>query len=93
MNLWACATKATLQLVKMHTISVTLCLWKSLQFLNEFQSIHHKMFTHTIHSIYSQESTSFFQKPLDSKYSPTSPEKAFCWDQKENLSTILDVIS
>ena len=30
MNLWAHATKATLQLVKMHTISVTLYSWTSI---------------------------------------------------------------
>ena len=51
MNLWACATKATLQLVKLHTNSVTLHPWESLEYLNQFQCIPHKIFT-TYNSFY-----------------------------------------
>ena len=38
MNLWACAIKTTLQIAKVHTNSVTLCPWESLEYLNHFVS-------------------------------------------------------
>ena len=65
MNLWACATKATLQLVKMHTNSVTLHLWESLRYLNQFQRIPRNVFANIIHSIYFQKTASLLpRKPM-----------------------------
>ena len=36
MNLWEGTIKATLQLVKKHTKSVTLHMWESFEYLNQF---------------------------------------------------------
>ena len=45
MNLWAGAINATLQLVTVHTNSVTFHLWESLEYLNQFLCIPQNIFS------------------------------------------------
>ena len=60
MNHWTCAIKATLQLPKLHTNSVTLHPWESLEYLNHNQTIPQIFSPYIIQSMNFQKITSLF---------------------------------
>ena len=92
MNLQACTTKATLQLVKMHTNSVTLCLCESLKYLNQFQCISHNIFT-TYNSFYVvwKNTSLFHRNPWQCDF-PHKVKKEKAWEPKGQLIRVSDVI-
>ena len=77
MNHWVCAIKSTLQLAKVHTNSVTLCPWESLEYLNQFQCIPHNTLT-TYNSSYvcsEKHLTTIPQKPMAMQFPQKSQKR------------------
>ena len=93
MNLWVCDTKATLQLVKMHTNSDTLHLWESLEYLIQFQCIPHTIFT-TYNSFYSflGKHLTFSTETHGNVISPHKVRETITMGIKKELVRLSDVI-
>ena len=90
MNLWACATKAILQLMKMHPNSDGLHPWESLEYLIQFQCTYLTLFSpHTIDSIHFWKNTSLFPWQCDF---PHKVRKTITMGIKKELVRLSDVI-
>ena len=86
-------TKATLQQAKMHTNSVILCPWESLEYLNQFQCIPHNIFT-TYNSLYVflEKKPHYFHRNAWQCNFPHKVRKEKAWELKGELIRLSDVI-
>ena len=93
MNLQACTTNATLQLVKMHTNSVTLCPSESLRYLNQFQSIPHNVsMMYNSFYVFSEKHLTFSIETHGSAIFPPNVRQTITTGIKKELIRVLQVI-
>ena len=93
MNLRACTTKATLQLVKMHTNSVTLHPWETLEYPKQFQHIPHNIFTtYNSFSLFLEKRLIFSTETHGNAIFPHKVSKTITVEIKKELVRLSDVI-
>ena len=94
MSIQACTINATLQLAKVHTNSVKLHPWKSLEYLNQFQYIPHNYFITTYNSFYvfSEKHLMFSTQTHENAIFPHKVRGEKVWEPKGELIRLSDVI-